>query len=176
MRDKIGRFMKGNIPKHTKQIDFNEIIKLYKEGMTMEKISKKFGYKGTNKRIFEYIKSSGLSRSVGFQKGHHSYLEQNKEKNHNWKGGFTKRHGYIMMLHKNKQIHYHQYLWCIENGIPFIPKGWIVHHRNKNKLDNKSNNLLLVPRNLHTQWHNEIAIKENPELKYFGKNIHLRGV
>jgi len=156
LRDSKGRFVKGNIPWHKKTFDEEKLIELYEKGYSVLKISRLFGYKGENKRIFSLLKSLELIRPMGFQKGHPSYLDQDGEKNHRWKGGFTKRHGYTIMLYKGKQRQYHHYIWCIENGIPFIPKGYVVHHRNMKRDDNRPENLLLVPNDLHTKWHTKL--------------------
>lgn len=112
---------------------------------------------------------------MAFKKGHPPYLEQTGAKNNRWKGGTTIRHGYRMILiGKNKYIPEHNKIWIQENQMP-IPKGCIIHHKNQNRLDNRIENLALLPRSYHTWMHNKIRILNNPEERFLGKNIHLRG-
>ena len=54
-----------------------------------------------------------------------------------------------------------------------IEKGFVVHHINGEKLDNRIENLMAMPRKEHIILHNNERIKNNPQLKYFGKNKHL---
>ncbi len=41
----------------------------------------------------------------------------------------------------------HRLIWEQANGP--IPKGWVVHHLNGDKLDNRLENLAAMPRNEH---------------------------
>lgn len=63
-------FKKRNIPLHKKDINLNEVVKLYEKGWSIEKLSEKYGYKGICTRIAKHIKQLGLSRESGFQKEH----------------------------------------------------------------------------------------------------------
>ena len=72
-----------------------------------------------------------------------------------------------------KTILTHRKVWIEKNGE--ISKGYIVHHKNGNKWDNRIENLELVSRRKHRLKHprkNEEEITENARnfrLKYIGK-------
>ena len=75
------------------------------------------------------------------------------ENNGAWRGGFTKSEGYILrrVAHKSGQGAYrpeHHLVWE-ENHGQALPKGWIVHHLNGIKDDNRPENLLALPRGEH---------------------------
>lgn len=149
-------------------IDKEEIIELYKSGMSMKEVSKKLGHNGINKRVFTIIKSSGLSRAQGFQKGHHLYRNQTGENNHKWKGGIKIEHGYRkVLIGKNKYIPEQDYVWIKENKIP-IPNNFVIHHRDGDKLNNKIENLCLLPRDFHSHLHWEYE-KVNGINRFGGK-------
>lgn len=49
---------------------------------------------------------------------------------------------------------YHQYIWEHEYGK--IPDGFVLHHINFNKLDNRLENLQLLPKREHLKLHDKI--------------------
>jgi len=51
----------------------------------------------------------------------------------------------------------------------------IVHHIDEDITNNNIYNLKIMERGEHVAYHNKKRIIKNPELKYFGKNKHLRG-
>ena len=76
-------------------------------------------------------------------------------KNPNWQGGFTKTaEGYVYLRVKQLGYKGHPYraehiiVWEKTNGKP-LPKGWVVHHLNGVKDDNRPENLLALPRGEH---------------------------
>ncbi|MCF7861153.1 HNH endonuclease [Candidatus Woesearchaeota archaeon] len=56
-----------------------------------------------------------------------------------------------------------------------IPKGYVIHHINGNKLDNRMENLSLMINSEHRSLHNKMELKNNPKRNFFGKNQYLRG-
>lgn len=63
---------------------------------------------------------------------------------------------------KNKSIPYHKYLWESINSQ--APKGYVIHHKDKNKLNNSLDNLELMTNSDHaklhgTKPHEEVFIK-----------------
>ncbi len=76
----------------------------------------------------------------------------------NWKGGRSlDKHGYVHVLiprEERKGRRYraeHMVVWEKANGKP-VPKGWIVHHLNGVRDDNRLENLVGLPRKEHSSW------------------------
>ena len=64
----------------------------------------------------------------------------------------TKVRGYLTCVINCKQVGLHTLLY--ENFIGEIPTGYVVHHINENKLDNRLNNLVCMSREEHIKHHN----------------------
>jgi len=80
--------------------------------------------------------------------------------NYAWKGGrTTDRYGYIHLLVAPEARKGHRYrpehrlVWEAANGP--IPEGFIIHHRNGVKDDNRLENLEAMPRKKHNHRHEE---------------------
>lgn len=78
-----------------------------------------------------------------------------REANPFWKGGFTKADGYVYIRQPRgdgERTHpyraEHILVWEQANEKP-LPKGWVVHHLNGIKDDNRPENLLALPRGEH---------------------------
>lgn len=75
--------------------------------------------------------------------------------NKNWKGGIKHSHGYILVsvpnhprASKQGYVREHILVWeQVNNRI--LPKGWLVHHYNGIKNDNRPTNLLATPNKKH---------------------------
>ena len=67
-------------------------------------------------------------------------------------GSITVR-GYKMLKKLGKHIFFHHDVWLRESEWRFIPEGFVVHHINQNKLDNRIENLACIPRGDHTYLH-----------------------
>ena len=80
-----------------------------------------------------------------------------------WKGGRTRSKGYILLVVAPEKRKGHRYraehivVWEKVNGKP-LPKGWVVHHRNGVKDDNRIENLEALPRKHHN--HHDRRIKQ----------------
>lgn len=74
-------------------------------------------------------------------------------KNHwNWKGGaYLDKKGYKLILVCGKYILEHHIVWILAHGR--IPSGFVVHHKDEDKLNNKLENLELLPNGEHTRLH-----------------------
>lgn len=91
-----------------------------------------------------------------------------------WKGGKIKINGYVCIKTgiKNGITQYtreHRLIWEGHHKKK-LPKGWLVHHLNGIKDDNRIENLVALPRNKHTVWTLvELAQKRIRELE----QLHL---
>ena len=78
--------------------------------------------------------------------------QKQREKNANWKGGKTRAHGYIFIrVGAGKDAKYtqeHRLVWEETNGP--IPKGYVIHHLNGIKDDNRLENLACLPVAAHS--------------------------
>lgn len=83
-----------------------------------------------------------------------------REQHHNYKGGCV-THGYKVVLKPDwytsrktqKHVFEHHVVVCEAFGITEIPKGYMVHHCNGDKLDNRFCNLVLLTTAAHTKLH-----------------------
>ncbi len=70
----------------------------------------------------------------------------------NSKGGSIDTEGYRRVRVNGRSIKEHHYVWCQKN-LPFVPSGFVIHHMNLNKLDNRESNLVLLPKSFHDSLH-----------------------
>lgn len=77
------------------------------------------------------------------------------EKNRNWKGGIKQAHGYILIKKPDHPrassqgyVREHILVWEQSTG-KLLPDGWVIHHFNGIKNDNRSVNLLAMPNKKH---------------------------
>ena len=81
------------------------------------------------------------------------------EHNPTWKGGRSMRKGYVTVLVGGRHRDEHRVVWEEANGP--IPNGYVVHHVNGTKTDNRLENLLAVPRHQHhSEPHKVIELYE----------------
>lgn len=77
------------------------------------------------------------------------------EHNRNWKGGIKQAHGYILIKNPGHPrassqgyVREHILVWEQFAG-KSLPDGWVVHHFNGIKNDNRPSNLLAMPNKKH---------------------------
>ena len=83
-------------------------------------------------------------------------LTKTREQHHNWKGGFNRQKGgYVLILHpehpranRDGYVREHIIVWEETHGKP-LPNGWIIHHLNGIKDDNRPRNLIALPNKKH---------------------------
>lgn len=73
----------------------------------------------------------------------------------NWKGGIKRSHGYILIqvpdhprASRQGYVREHILIWERANGNS-LPEGWVIHHYNGIKHDNRPSNLLAMPNKKH---------------------------
>lgn len=69
--------------------------------------------------------------------------------------------GYLLVLKPewysgrrgSKHVFQHHIVVCQRLGLSAVPAGWVVHHCNGDKWDNRFENLVLMPMGAHTRLH-----------------------
>lgn len=81
---------------------------------------------------------------------------QRGEERYNYKG-ITYQKGRRFITLNGRRVKYTHYVWCNQpNNHPYVPQGFVIHHVNGNKLDDRPNNLELLPRDIHLKLHNPL--------------------
>lgn len=95
---------------------------------------------------------------MGFKKGNtiwrgREHTEESKEKISKKlnKGGYTNWQGYKIIQDKRKDTREHRKIWEEHNGP--IPKGYVIHHIDEDKLNNNIDNLAIMSRSEHAKHH-----------------------
>lgn len=68
--------------------------------------------------------------------------------------------GYRYVWFRKQRIGEHCFVWGMTNGP--VPVGYVVHHRNGDKLDNRLENLELMSRAQH-RLHHDIPLRRTPQ-------------
>jgi len=133
------------------EIKTKYIIALYKKGFSLPAISEVVGM--TNQAIWDRLKKAKVKRRSMSESVKLSYENGRSkkyfgEKNHLWKGGRYKDiDGYINIQVNGKQVFEHRFIW--EKHYGRLPRGWLVHHLNGVRDDNRIENLQAMPRKKH---------------------------
>lgn len=99
-----------------------------------------------------------LSQETEFRKGSsgfngkHSLKTKQKMRELKLKNGYI-RDGYKILTFFNRRILEHHAVWMQANNFYRIPKGFVIHHINQNKLDNRPENLALLDKQTHDKLH-----------------------
>lgn len=134
------------------EIKTKYLIKLYQEGYSLPEISENVGM--TDQAVWERLKKVGIklrshseATKLSYKRGRMTV--QTGKQHHSWKGGRNKtKNGYIEITVDKKRYPEHRFIWEQANGK--IPKGYIVHHLNGIKDDNRLENLMILPRKHHS--------------------------
>jgi len=139
--------------KSQSKIKTEYIIKLYKNGYSLPEISEITGI--TNQAIWIRLKRNKVPRRSHIEAGKLAYKRgRNKPltgaNHHSWKGGrYKDEDGYIQInIGKNKRQYEHRLIW--EKAYGKILKGYIIHHLNGIRDDNRLENLIMLPRKRHS--------------------------
>lgn len=146
----------------TKEIDIELAVSLYHEGIALHEIASRVG-----------ISYTGLRRKLekeNLVKREPVYITPSKEDSHRWKGGRVgDGHGYIACSsehHPRKRAkgdYVKEHILVMEKHIGrpllYISKGHpdneVVHHVNKDRSDNRIENLQLMTHKAHTSFHSK---------------------
>lgn len=88
----------------------------------------------------------------------HKHAVKKAERHYNWKGGTTKCRGYILVFKpdhpravgRGGYVREHFLVWEQGHG-KSIPEGWVIHHINGIKSDNRLCNLVAMPNKKHNK-------------------------
>ena len=116
---------------------YEDAYQLYLDGFSLQQVAEKIGV--TRQCLFIAFKRRSFKlRSPNFKP--FQMLDGFK---------FTVRgHGYYEMTTGNREL-MHRYVWEKYNGK--IPKGYDIHHRNRDKSDNSIENLELIQHSEHAR-------------------------
>ena len=135
-----------------KSISSDKIKEMYLSGMSASEIGKDLNitYQCVYDRLAEIgVKTRNRREQIKMMIERGTYNVSKGENHKNWNGGTTiDRWGYRKVNINGKYILEHRYVWEDINGE--LQKNWIVHHLNGNKLDNRIENLVAMPRKHHS--------------------------
>lgn len=133
----------------------HRLCELYKVGYSLSFLSKNFNI--SSNLLKEYLSSKGISLRIHsetirilYQSGLRKALVM--ENNPNWKGGRSGGNGDYVFVRKIKGKGYtreHIVIWERANNMQ-LPNGWIVHHLNGIKDDNRIENLIALSSRNHS--------------------------
>ena len=130
-RDNRGRFVKGNVPHHAGKYNYTNCKFCDKQIRTMKSRESKFcGHSCAMKFRFKHI---------------HQNNPRMKEE-------------YLVVTKKGKAKLLHRMIY--EKEIGQIPQGFVVHHVNGDKLDNRPENLVAMSNSEHSKHHHKIRRSE----------------
>lgn len=151
---------KGFIPHNKKEIDLDLMKELYyKRKFDFKELAAYFGLKSKSS-IYDRFKKLGLQArtNIDLKTGNITSAET-KEK---IAASLCKRtkpyiyRGYRRVRVGNKFVDEHVFVWEIKHGR--TPKGYVIHHRNIDKLDNQIENLRLMKIGDHIALHNKLKL------------------
>ena len=105
-----------------------------------------------------------MTRSTGIGRGNNPASHGNAPRasgQHRWRpGGSVASNGYVKirvgknhpLADPNGYAYEHVVVWCAA-GNPRPPRGWVIHHRNEDKTDNRIENLEVKRRGQHNAEH-----------------------
>lgn len=127
------------------RIPMEEVAELYQSGKSLSAVAIICGLDRTT--VWKRLRKMGVKiRTV-----HEAVKSIKRLKGENspyWKGGYINSWGYRVIRYDGKPKLEHQVVWEKEHGP--LPKGWIIHHFNGIRSDNRPENLFGMPRKRHS--------------------------
>ena len=155
-RNKKGQFVEGK-----PLITLNEklLVELYSKGLSLKDVG--FRLSVSPNTVMRRLAKLNIKRRVGdFQKGHLPIIGSEKgqfkkgQRSAAWKGGIRFTSGYkeIWCDVRKKYVKEHRYIFELHLGRE-LKKEELIHHINKNRLDNRIENLQLMTNSEHATLH-----------------------
>ena len=154
-REKTSKFCgKSCSSKYNYEEKLGNVDQSYKYGNKFREGKKpinafKKGHNPWNKGTKGVVKANKTSFKKGYESKNKLPLLTIKKRKEN-----DKYRNFIKIAEPNVWVYYSKYLWEKENKIK-VPKGYVVHHKNFNRLDDRIENLILVSRAEHLSIHNK---------------------
>lgn len=134
------------------KIPSEKIAEMYKTGMSAVEISKELDitYQCVYDRLSEVgVKTRNRKEQIAMMIKRGTYNVKKGKDHKNWNGGMSiDGNGYRNINTNGKYILEHKLVWEKENGK--LSEGWIIHHMNGDKQDNRIENLTAMPRKNHS--------------------------
>ena len=138
--------------KKYKNLDIDKIIRLYESGKSRLELGRLF-------KVSEVVIKNRLIEnniSLRSRKEARAFNNQSGKNSSNWNGGrFKNSSGYIK-IHKPEHpkasynyVYEHHLVWEKANG-KLLPDGWVIHHINGIKDDNRIENLAAMSKSEHS--------------------------
>lgn len=142
----------------TTELTYNQIAE--ELGTTYKVVSTRIHKKYTRDQIKDRKARTYRNSKLGNK---NPMLGKVGEKHPYYKGVVSDCKGYLLILKpewftgrkKSKHIFYHHYVLCKALGLTEIPKGFSVHHIDKDPLNNNLDNLALLTNTEHRRIHLE---------------------
>jgi len=142
-------------------------------------IAKKFGVSASTvkRQISDFNipqRSHAIANKLAAQTGRRNYQGENHPQ---WKGGrISNGRGYILVrkpnhpkaIYKGKYIFEHLLIWESVHQKP-LPEGYVIHHLNGNKSDNRPENLVALP----TRKHHHILAAKGKRIRELEAKVKL---
>lgn len=147
---------------------------LYEQGMSTIEIGEKVNL--SPQAIYTRLLKSGIKLrsfseaiTMASKRGRKKY--QTGKNNARWKGGRSvDKNGYVEIRQDGKRCPEHRSIWEKTHGK--IPDGWVIHHLNGIRNDNRLENLFALPRTRHSP--NEIIKPYEERIRQLEQNLKER--